>query len=257
MTMTATSAIAPVSTRPWAAPIDLAEAGRHQHFVSARCTRPWPNDSGRIQASTNQASLAARRLTVKTQTLPNAIGDEGSKLAGWESNSRSCPTQFEAVRDPTPPQANPPPPHCHLQHLVSEPVDPFLKNQLQHFSSRQRPSRSSGTAELIEHLTHAKRSFFFQVVSGAFLKVLTQSQFGEFHNLINGLVTRRGFDGAEHGLNRCEHIPNLFGILHAFVVKMNPKMFPSTLVHLVNHFAFEVAHVEKPGTLSMPPPQPP
>ena len=50
MTMTAISAIAPVSTRPWAAPIDLAEAGRHQHFVSARCTRPWPNDSGRIQA---------------------------------------------------------------------------------------------------------------------------------------------------------------------------------------------------------------
>ena len=191
-------------------------------------------------------SGGSARLTVKTQTLPNAIGDEG--FQNWPAgNQILIHAQHNSKRCGVPRRLKP----THHLHTVifsiwcQNQLIQFLKNQLQHFSSRQQAKQviRSGL-ELIEHLTQRHRAFF-QVVSGAFWKVLTQSQFGEFHNLINSLVTRSGFDGAEHGLNRCEHIPNLFGILHAFVVKMNPKMFPSTLVHLVNHFAFEVAHVEK------------
>ena len=229
----------------WQKPIAINILPRH-------CTRPWPKTPGGFEHSTNQASLAARRVTVKADA-PECYRERGvPTLAGWESNSHSCPTQFEAVQDPTPPQANPPPPLSSSASGVRI-VDPVLKNQLQHFSSRRTKQIIRNGLELVEHLTQrdcAPPCRLWCVLEGSTQPNSAASQF------INGLVTRSGFDGAEHGLNRFEHLPDFFGILHAFVVKMHPKMFPSALVHLVNHFAFEVAHVEKTGTLRSTPPRP-
>ena len=121
----ATSAIASVLTPLLAAPIDLEEGGHHQYFVSARCTQSWPTDSGTIQA--HQPAMRLWRYGVlgcPSQEVPGCCRVLVVPTpVGWESSFRSCPKQFEAVRDPRPPQANPQLPRCHPQRRASEPAD--------------------------------------------------------------------------------------------------------------------------------------